>query len=130
MPSSFKTSSNCGSSGPFFVRDMSRAISMLSRAVKRRQQIVFLENEPNGGFAQLGALGVRHPEQIAAGDLNGPGGRRRQPAHDVKQSRFARTRRPDDGYKFARLNVQIHAAQRMHIHFAGMIGFSQRREWK
>src|SRR5580658_6814930 len=48
-----------------------------------------------------------------------------QPAHDVKQSRLARPRRPDNGDEFAGLDVQIDAAQRVHIHFAGMVGFSE-----
>ena len=106
------------------VRDVARDLDVVARR-QRRQQIVLLENEPDGRLAQLGALGVGHAQQIAAGDVDAARGRRRQPAQDVKQRRLAGARRPDDRDELARLNVQIHAAQRMHIHFADTIGLAQ-----
>ena len=122
MPSSFSTSRNCGSERAVLMGDIAGDLDVVARR-QRRQKIVFLENEPDRGFAQLGALGVGHAEQVAPGDVNGPGGRRSQPADDVKQGRFAGSGRTHNRDEFARLHVQIHASQRMHVHFARMIGF-------
>ena len=76
MPSSFSTSRNCGIERAVLVRDIAGDLDVVARG-QGGQKIVFLENEPDGGFAQLGALGVGHAEQIAAGDVNGARGGRR-----------------------------------------------------
>jgi hypothetical protein len=43
----------------------------------------------------------------------------------MEQRRFAGTRRADNRHKFAGLHVQIHAAERVHVHFAGVIDLGE-----
>ncbi len=78
---------------------------------ERRQQIVFLKHEADGFLAQIGALGVGHFEEIAAVDMNGAGGGRREAAENVEQRRFAGAAGTDDGEKFAARDRETDAAQ-------------------
>src|SRR5882724_1714357 len=90
-----------------------------------RQQIELLEDEADGTLAHTGALRVGHSREVLIADADLSGRGRRQPADDVEKGRFARAGRADDGEEIARLHLQVHAAERGHIHLAHAVDLAQ-----
>ena len=70
-----------------------------------------LEDETNLCRAQRRQLSVGEFGDIKAGDTHRPSGRAFESAHEVKQRRLARARRPNDGEQFARADGEAHAAK-------------------
>src|SRR5271163_4424532 len=84
---------------------------------ERGQQIKTLEDEADFVAAELGTLGIAHGGKIVAVDENSSFGGFRQAADNVEQGRFAAARGTHDGYGFAGLDFEVHAAKRRHFHF-------------
>ena len=115
-------SSNCRLRGPRRSSDVARDVDVFGGG-QGGQQIVLLEHEPHAVLAQLGALGVGHAQQVAAGDVNTSRSRRRQAAQDVKQGGLAGAAGSHDRHELALGHREIDASQRVHLDFAGVKDF-------
>ncbi len=104
---------------------MSRAISMLSAAVSVGSRLYFWNTKPTVVLRSSVRSASRHREQIAAVDVNGAGGRRREAAQNVKQRRLAGAAGADDRHETRRARPTVHAAQRVHVDLADVIGLRE-----
>ncbi len=98
-----------------------RAISRFPRTVRVGKRLKRWKTKPilsrrmpvRSASSRHGDVDAVH-EDAAAG---GP----RQPAQQVQQGGLAAARGPDDGDELAALHVQVHAAQRLHVHVADVV---------
>src|SRR5258708_25064693 len=62
-----------------------------------RDQVILLENQPNGLGAEAYEGGAAELRDVGGGDADGPGGRLIEAAEDIQQRGFAGTGRAHDG---------------------------------
>src|SRR6476469_7765415 len=99
---------------------------------QRREQVIFLENEPDRLLSEIRPIAFRHRAEILTVNNDLAGGGWRQATNDIEQCRLARARVPDDRKKFATPNFQIHTAECMHVYVAHVIDLSKipdRDDW-
>jgi hypothetical protein len=94
----------------------------------RRQagdQVVELEHEAHMLTPKRGELRIIGAGQVFAVVPDVTGRRHVQPAQDVQQRGLAAARRPQQHDELARIQHQIHAAQRVHLHLAHAVDLGQ-----
>ena len=85
----------------------------------RRQagnEVVELEDETHVVAPELGERAVIGMSEILPVVPDAPRRGHIQPAEDVQQRRFAAARRPQNHHELARMEFEVDAAQRMHLH--------------
>jgi hypothetical protein len=84
-------------------------------------QVEALEHEAQRHRAKAGEFGFIERRKIALAEQIAPCRRAIDRAQRVEQGGFAATRRPHDGYEFARCHVEVDVGQRGRFHFVGNI---------
>ncbi len=95
---------------------------------QRRQagdEVIELEHETDRGASEARQLGFLGRAQVVALTLHLTAAGSVQPAQDVEQGRFAAARGPQQHHELARVQVEVDAAQRLHLHLAHGVVFAQ-----
>jgi hypothetical protein len=85
---------------------------------RARQQVEALEDEPDLLVPDGGELVLRHLRDVLPVEEVLARRRPVEAAGDVHERRLAGTRRPGDRQELAALDVEVHAAQRLHLDLA------------
>src|SRR3989304_2961715 len=93
-------------------------------------EVVELGHEPAVPAPVAGELGLAGAREIALDKAHLAGGRRVQPAEDVEQRRLAASRGAEQHDELAGPDLEVHAAQRVHLGLAHAVDLGQgaRRE--
>ena len=95
------------------------------RAPWSRQQVEALEDEPDLLVADDGQLVLRHPRHVVAVEEVLAGRRLVEAPDDVHERRLAGARRAGHRHELARLDVEVHAAQRVDLDLADDVGLDE-----
>src|SRR5207245_10288554 len=88
---------------------------------ERGQQIETLKDEADFVPAELGASGVVQQSEIVSVNEHAPAGRLGQAANPIEERGFSTSRRTHYRDRFTGQNLEVHAAQRRHLYFAGAV---------
>ena len=92
------------------------------------EQVVLLEDEAYGAFAEVVTLRVGHLREVATVDGDGAGGWRGEAAEDVEEGRLAGAGGADDGEEFTACNLKVDPLQGIDADFADAEGFGERAD--
>ena len=106
------------------VRVEQRQFDVVERR-RARQQIESLKHEADLPVAHLGQLVPAELGDVAPVEKILAAGRVVEAAEDVHQRRFAGPRWPGRRDELARLDVERHAAKRVDLHFADVVGLGE-----